>query len=77
MANDIIDQLNKTMEKAFEEQKKIEEQIENLIKELTKRIQQDADPKFGLNTSSISSPSTKFDDISDFLSDFVIIDNYF
>ena len=77
MANDIIDQLNKTRDKACEEQKKIEEQIENLIKELTKRIQQDADPKFGLNTSSISSSSTKFDDISDFVSDFVIIDNYF
>lgn len=78
MANDIIDQLKKTMDKALEEEKKIEQQIANLINELTQKIQQDLDPKFGLNASfsSNSSFSTKFYDISNIDKDFVIIDNY-
>lgn len=73
MAKNIIGQLKKTLDKAHEEEKKIEQQIDNLINELIKRIQQDSDPKFGLNISfsSISSFSTNFNDL-----DFVIIDNY-
>ena len=57
----------------MKKKKKIEQQIDNLINELIKRIQQDSDPKFGLNISfsSISSFSTNFNDL-----DFVIIDNY-
>ena len=78
MANKIIDQLKKTMDKALEEEKKIEQQIANLINELMEKIQQDSDPKFGLNTSfsSNSSSSTKFNDISDITKGFAIIDNY-
>lgn len=78
MANKIIDQLQNTMDKALEEEKKIEMQIDKLINELIQKIQQDSDPKFGLNTSfsSNSSSSTKFDDISDITKNFTIIDNY-
>ena len=58
MANKIINGFNEVLDRAIEEEKKIQDEIDLLINELTERIQQE--PKFELN-ATISSISTNFD----------------
>lgn len=57
MANKIIDGFNEVLDRAIEEEQKIQDEIDRLIKELTERLEQE--PKFDLNTS-ISSTSTQY-----------------
>lgn len=59
MATKIIDGFKDVLEKAIEEEKKIQKEIDTLIKELYERLE--LEPKFELN-SSISSISTNFDE---------------
>lgn len=58
MANKLIDGFNEILDRAIEEEQKIQDEIDQLIKELTEKLEQE--PKFDLN-SSISSISTTFD----------------
>ena len=55
MANKIIDGFNEVLDKAIEEEQKIQDEVDRLIKELTERLEQE--PKFDLNASI----STQFD----------------
>lgn len=61
MTNKIIDRYNEVLTQAIEEEKKMQGEIDFLIKELYDRLNQE--PKFDLN-ASISSLSTKIDDLS-------------
>ena len=44
MANKIIDGFNEVLDKAIEEEQKIQDEVDRLIKELTERLEQE--PKF-------------------------------
>lgn len=57
MANKLIDGFNEVLDRAIEEEKKMQDEIDRLIKELTEKLEQE--PKFDL--ASISSISTTFD----------------
>ena len=59
MSSKLIKEFNDVLNKAYEEEQKIQNEIDSLINELTNRLEQQ--PKFDLN-ASISSISTEFDE---------------
>ena len=59
MSSKLIKEFNDVLTKAYEEEQKIQKEIDNLINELTSRLEQQ--PKFDLN-ASISSISTEIED---------------
>ena len=59
MSSKLIKEFNDVLAKAYEEEEKIQKEIDNLINELTNRLEQQ--PKFDLN-ASISSISTEIED---------------